>query len=57
MVIKTNLLMLDRKIVAACCDIHAKQINTLCRKNVGFLKDKCSGIYIDHGALVVSCAY
>ena len=49
--------MLDRKIVAACCDIHAKQINTLCRKNVGFLKDKCSGIYIDHGALVVSCAY
>jgi hypothetical protein len=39
--------MLDREIVTACCEIHTKQINTLCRKNVEFLKCKFGGTYID----------
>ena len=46
--------MLDRKIVTAGCEIHTKQINTLWRKNVEYLKDKFSGTYIDHWALVDS---
>jgi len=49
--------MLDREIVTACCKIHTKQINTLCCKNVGFLKHKFSGTYIDHWALVDSWLY
>jgi hypothetical protein len=44
--------MLDWEIATACCEIHTKQINTLCRKNVEFLKDKFSGTFIDHWALV-----
>jgi len=49
--------MLDRKIVTACCEIHTKQINTLCTKNVEFLKDKFSGTCIEHWALVYSWIY
>jgi hypothetical protein len=49
--------MLDRKIVAACCEIHTKQINALWRKNVEFLKDKFSGTFIDHSALLVLWVY
>ena len=44
--------MLDREIMTACCEIHTKQINTLCRKNVEFFNDKFSGIHIDHWAFV-----
>jgi len=49
--------MLDREIVAACCEIHTKRINNLCRKNAGFFKDKFSGTYIDHWALVETLLY
>jgi len=35
--------MLDREIVAACCEISTKQINTTCRKNVGYFKHNFSG--------------
>jgi hypothetical protein len=49
--------MLDGEIVTACCEIHTKQINTLYRKDVEFLKDKFSGTYIDHRFLVDSCLY
>jgi len=40
--------MLDREIVTAGYEIHTKQINTLCRENVEYLKDKFSVTYIDH---------
>jgi hypothetical protein len=46
--------MLDREIVAAFCEIHTQQIDTLCGKNVEFLRDTFSGTYIDHRALVDS---
>jgi len=49
--------MLDMEIVTVCYEIHTKQINAFCRKNVGFLKDKFSGTYIDHWALVDSLVY
>jgi hypothetical protein len=49
--------MLDREIMTACSEIHTKEINTLCRKNVENLKDKLSGTYIDHRALVDSWVY
>jgi len=49
--------MLERELVTVCCEIHTKQINALCRKNVEFLKDKFSGTYIDHCALVDSWVY
>ena len=49
--------MLDREIVTAGCEIHTKQINTLWRKNVEYLKDKFSGTYIGHWALVYSWVY
>ena len=49
--------MLDREIVTAGCEIHTKQINTLCRKNVEFLKDKFRVTYIDHWAVVYSWVY
>jgi len=41
--------MLDREIVTAACEIQTKQINTLCRKNVEFFKDKfnVTNTYID----------
>jgi hypothetical protein len=40
--------------MTAPSEIHAEQIDTLCRKNVEFRKDKFSGTYIDHWALVDS---
>jgi len=46
--------MLDREIVTAGCEIHTKQINTLCRTNVEFLKDKFRVTCIDHWAAVYS---
>jgi hypothetical protein len=49
--------MLDREIVTSGCEIHTKQINTLCRKSVEFLKDKFSGTLIDHWASVDSWVY
>ena len=49
--------MLDREIATAGCEIHTKQINTLCRKNVEFLKDKFKFTYIDHLAVVDSWIY
>ena len=49
--------MLDREIVTAGCEIHTKQINTLCRENVEYLKDKFSVTYIDHWVLVYSWVY
>ena len=49
--------MLDREIVTAGCEIHTKQINTLCRKNVEYLKDKFNGTYIAHCALLDSWLY
>jgi hypothetical protein len=35
-------LILERKILTVCCELHTKQINALraCRKSVEFLKDK-----------------
>ena len=56
-VIKINLLMLDREIVTACCEIHSKQIDTLCRKKIEVFKDTFSGTYIDQRALVDSWVY
>ena len=32
--------------MTAGCEIHTKQINTLCRKNVEFFKDKFIGKYV-----------
>ena len=49
--------MLDGEILTAGCEIHTKQINTLCRKNVEFLKDKFNVIYIDHCTAVYSRLY
>jgi len=49
--------MLDREIVSVYCEIYAKQIHTLCWKNVEFLKDKFIGTYNDHCALVDSWVY
>jgi len=49
--------MLDREIVTAGCEIHTKQINTLCRKNVEFFKDKFMVTYIYHWAVVYSRVY
>jgi len=46
--------MMDREIVTAACEIHTKQINTLCRTNVDILKDKFSVTNIDHCVLVDS---
>jgi adenine deaminase len=40
--------------VTAVCEIHTKQIKTLCRKNVEFLKDTFKVTYIDHCAVVDS---
>jgi hypothetical protein len=47
---KFNLLMLDREIVTACCEIHSKQIDTLRRKNVEVFDDTFSGTHIGHRA-------
>jgi hypothetical protein len=44
----------DREIMTTRCEIHAEKIDTLCRKNVEFRKDKFSGTYIDHWALLDS---
>ena len=49
--------MLDKKTVTAGGEIHTKQINTLCRKNVEFLKDQFSVTYIDRWAVVYSWVY
>jgi hypothetical protein len=38
--------------VTALCEIHTKQINTLCRKNIEYLKDKFSATYIGHWTIV-----
>jgi len=50
-VITTSLLMLYRKKIAVCSQIHTKHINTLCGQNVEFLNVKAGGIYSDHLAL------
>jgi len=39
-VIKTSQLMLYRKIIAVCSQIHTKHINTLCGQNVELLNVK-----------------
>jgi hypothetical protein len=50
-VIKTSQLMLCREIIAVCCDIHTKHINTLCGQNVELLNVKPGGTYSNHWAL------
>jgi hypothetical protein len=34
--------MLEQEIVTDCCEIHTKQINAICVKNVEFWNDKPS---------------
>jgi len=48
--LKTSHLMLYRKIIAVCSQIHTKHINTLCGQNVGLLNVKPGGTYSDHWA-------
>jgi len=43
--------MLYREIVAVCCEIHTKHINTLCGLNVELLNVKPGGKYSDHCAV------
>jgi hypothetical protein len=43
--------MLCREIIAVCSEIHTKYINTLCGKNVEFVKVKPAGTYSNHWAL------
>jgi hypothetical protein len=44
-VIKTDMLMLYREIIAVCSQIHAKHINTPCGQNTEFLNVKAGGMY------------
>jgi len=37
---KTSQLMLYREIMAVCCEIHTKDINTLCGQNVELVSVK-----------------
>ena len=50
-VIKTNQLMLYRKIIAICSQVHTKHVNVLCGQNVELLNVKPGGTQIDHWAL------
>jgi hypothetical protein len=43
--------MLYREIIAVCCEIHTKHINTLCGQNVGFVSVKPGGTRNKHLAL------
>ena len=43
--------MLYREIIAVCCEIHTKHINTACGQNVGFLIVKPGGTHSNHWAL------
>jgi len=36
--------MFDSEILGACCGIHTKEINILCKNNIGYFKHKFSGI-------------
>jgi hypothetical protein len=38
--------MLYREIIAVCCEIHTKQINTVCGENVEIVNVKNARIYI-----------
>jgi len=46
--------MLYREIIAVCCGIHTKHINTLCGQNVELLTVKSGGTYSDHWAFKVN---
>ena len=46
-----NQLLLYRKIIAVCSQIHTKHINTLCGQNVVFVNVKPGGTYSDHWAV------
>jgi len=50
-VIQTSQLMLYRKIIAVCSEIHTRHINTVCGKNVEFVNITSGGTYSDHWAL------
>jgi hypothetical protein len=43
-VIKTDLLMLYREVIAVCSEIHTEHINALCEQNVAFVNVKPGGI-------------
>ena len=43
--------MLYREIIAVCCQIHTKHINTLCGQKVEFVDVKPGVTYSDHWAL------
>ena len=43
-------LMLYRKIIALCSEIHTKHVNTLCGQNVGVLNAEPGGTYSDYWA-------
>jgi hypothetical protein len=43
--------MLYREIIAVCCEIRTKHVNTLCGQNVEFSNVKRGGTYSDHWAL------
>ena len=49
--LKTNLLLLCRRIIALCSEFHTKHINTLCLQNTELLSVKPGGTYTDHSAL------
>jgi hypothetical protein len=51
LVMETNQLMRYGNIIAVCSEIHTKHINTLCGKNVEFLKVKPGGTCSDYWAL------
>ena len=40
--------MLYRKIIAVCCQIHTKHINTMCGQNVELFNISPGGTYSDH---------
>ena len=40
---KISQLMLYREIIAVCSEIHIKHMNTICGKNVGFVRVKVVG--------------
>jgi hypothetical protein len=44
-------LLLCREVIAVCCEIHTKHINTLCWQNVELLNVRPGGTYSNHWAL------
>jgi hypothetical protein len=48
---QTKQLMLYREIMAVCCKIRTRHLNTLCGQNVELLNVTLGGIYINHRAL------